>query len=75
MEAFSIRCELPEEQRKIESLIRDSFWNVYRPGCLDHYVMHCLSNDKAFIPELNLVMVIWVEGKGDARWTSHVYKG
>ena len=25
--------------------------------------MHCLRNDKAFIPELNLVMVIGVEGK------------
>lgn len=63
MEAFTIRRELPEEQRKVESLIRDSFWNVYRPGCLEHYVMHCLRNDKAFIPELNLVMVIGVEGK------------
>ena len=30
---------------------------------LEHYVIHCLRNDKAFIPELNLVMVIGVEGK------------
>ena len=47
----------------MESLIRESFWNVYRPGCLEHYVMHCLRDDKAFIPELNFVMVVEAEGE------------
>ena len=51
-----IRRELPEEEREVENLIRESFWNVYRPGCLEHFVMHCLRRDPAFIPELNLVM-------------------
>ena len=32
-----IRLEKKEEQRKVENLVRDSFWNVYRPGCLDVY--------------------------------------
>lgn len=63
MKTFTIRRELPEEQRKVESLIRESFWNVYRPGCLEHYVMHCLRDDKAFIPELNFVMVVEAEGE------------
>ena len=53
---YVIRPERKEEHREVETLIRESFWNVYRPGCLEHYVIHCLRNDPAFIPELNLVM-------------------
>lgn len=53
---YIIRLERKEEQREVESLIREAFWNVYRPGCLEHYVIHKLRNDPAFIPELNLVM-------------------
>ena len=32
-----IRLEEKNEYRKVENLVRDSFWNVYRPGCLEHY--------------------------------------
>lgn len=53
---YVIRLERKEDRREVENLIRESFWNVYRPGCLEHYVIHCLRNDPAFIPELNLVM-------------------
>ena len=56
MKEYEIRNERVEEQREVENLIRESFWNVYRPGCLEHYVMHCLRKDPAFIPELNFVM-------------------
>lgn len=35
---------------------REAFWNVYRPGCLEHYVLHVLRDHPDFIPELNLVM-------------------
>ncbi|MBR7082738.1 MAG: N-acetyltransferase, partial [Clostridia bacterium] len=51
-----IRGERKEERRAVEELIRESFWNVYRPGCLEHYVMHVLRDDPAFIPELDFVM-------------------
>lgn len=56
MKNYTIRLELPHERRAVENLIREAFWNVYRPGCLEHYVMYCLRNDKDFIPELNFVM-------------------
>lgn len=58
MEKYTIRLELPAEQREVENLVRESFWNVYRPGCLEHYVLHCLRHDEAFIPELNFVMEV-----------------
>ena len=51
-----IRNERKEEQREVEFLVRESFWNVYRPGCLEHYVLNQLRDDAAFIPELNFVM-------------------
>ena len=51
-----IRNEKKEDYREVENLIRESFWNVYRPGCLEHYVIHKLRDDDAFIPELDFVM-------------------
>lgn len=51
-----IRLERKEEHREVENLVRESFWNVYRPGCLEHYVLNQLRNDTAFIPELDFVM-------------------
>lgn len=34
-----IRLEKKEEHREVENLVRESFWNVYRPGCLEHFVL------------------------------------
>ena len=56
MKNLNIRNEKKEDFRAVENLIRESFWNVYRPGCLEHYVIHKLRDDKDFIPELNFVM-------------------
>ena len=51
-----IRLEKKEEYREVENLIREAFWNVYRPGCSEHYVMHVLRDDAAFVKELDFVM-------------------
>ena len=51
-----IRLETSKDHTEVEHLVRESFWNVYRPGCLEHYVLHCLREDSAFVPELNFVM-------------------
>ena len=51
-----IRLEREEEYREVENLIRESFWNVYRPGAYEHYVMHVLRDDPAFVKELDFVM-------------------
>ena len=53
-----IRLERKEEQQKVENLVRESFWNVYRPGCIEHYVLHQLRNDPAFVPELDFVILV-----------------
>ncbi len=51
-----IRFENKGEYREVENLIRESFWNVYRPGCSEHYVIHVLRDDPAFVKELDFVM-------------------
>ena len=53
---YQIRLEKKEEQHTVENLVKEAFWNVYRPGCLEHYVLHCLRTDPAFVTELNFVL-------------------
>ena len=53
---YVIRPEEPKDYAIVENLTRDAFWNVYRPGCLEHYVLHVLRLDRDFVPELDLVL-------------------
>ena len=53
---YIIRLEQDKDYQSVENLIRESFWNVYRPGCSEHYVIHVLRNDPAFIKQLDFVM-------------------
>ncbi|MBQ7025229.1 MAG: N-acetyltransferase, partial [Peptococcaceae bacterium] len=53
---YIIRLERKEEYREVEYLVREAFWNVYRPGALEHYVLNQLRNDNAFVPELDFVL-------------------
>ena len=53
---MNIRLERPEDYRVVEELTREAFWNVYRPGCLEHYVLNRYRNNPDFIPELDYVM-------------------
>ena len=61
-----IRLERPEDYREVENLTRESFWNVYRPGCTEHFVLHCYRSNPDFIPELDFVM------EEDGRIIGHV---
>ncbi|WP_371817930.1 GNAT family N-acetyltransferase [Pseudoflavonifractor sp. MSJ-37] len=51
-----IRREEPADYRAAEALTRDAFWDRYRPGCLEHYVLHCFRDRPEFVPELDLVL-------------------
>ena len=53
---MTIRLEQPKDYREVENLTREAFWNVYRPGCTEHYVLNQYRNNPAFIPELDFVM-------------------
>lgn len=45
---ITIRLENKDDDRNVENLTREAFWNVYRPGCTEHYVLHCYRSDPAF---------------------------
>ena len=53
---YTIRLEKKEEYRKGDNLVREAFWNVYRPGCSEHLVIHVLRDDPAFVKKLDFVM-------------------
>lgn len=54
---IAFRLERKEEYRQVEALVRESFWNVYRPGCVEHYLLHLLRGHSDFVPELDIVML------------------
>ena len=58
---MNIRLEQPKDYREVENLTREAFWNVYRPGCTEHYVLNQYRTNPDFIPELDFVME--VDGK------------
>ena len=48
---YMIRRETPEDYQEVEYLAREAFWNVYRPGCIEHYIVHQYGCRKDFVPE------------------------
>jgi predicted N-acetyltransferase YhbS len=56
MSDIVIRGEAPADYAAVENLVRESFWNVYRPGCLEHFVLHRLRDAPEFVRELDFVM-------------------
>ena len=55
---YTIRRERPEDYREVEKLTREAFWNVYRPGCTEHYVLHLFRERPEFVKELDLCLEV-----------------
>ena len=47
-----IRPVLEKEYTAVESLVRDAFWNRYKPGCDEHDYLHRMRRDPAYLPDL-----------------------
>lgn len=52
----TVRLETKADYDAVENLTREAFWNIYRPGCLEHYLIHILRDSDIFVPELDFVM-------------------
>jgi len=50
-----IRNEMEGDYRAVEEVIRETFWNLYVPGCTEHFIVHNLRKSGDFIPELDFV--------------------
>lgn len=61
-----IRLEQPSDYREVENLTREAFWNVYAPGCVEHYVLNQYRSNPDFIKELDFVL------EEDGRIIGHV---
>jgi predicted N-acetyltransferase YhbS len=53
-----IRREQAQDYRAVEVLTRDAFWDLYKPGCDEHLVLHKMRDVPAFVPELDFVATI-----------------
>lgn len=49
---IELRQETPNDYAEAENLMREAFWNVYAPGCSEHYLLHIMRSSPQFIPEL-----------------------
>ena len=58
---MKIRLEEEDDYLEVEKMVRDSFWNIYRPGAFEHFIVHQLRDDESFIR--NLAYVIEEDGK------------
>lgn len=66
MIVVNIRLEERTDYKEVEYVIREAFWNVYRPGCYEHLIVHNLRHDPSFINQLDYVL------EEDGRIIGHV---
>lgn len=66
---LKIRREMPEDHEKVERLVREAFYNIYMPGCVEHYLVHIMRGHEDFIPELDLVAELYGEIIGSIMYT------
>ena len=52
---ITIRREARQDRQTVEELTRRAFYNLYLPGCVEHYLVHTMREHPDFIPELDLV--------------------
>jgi len=53
----SLRLEEEKDYNSVENLTREAFWNVYKPGCDEHLLIHNIRSKKEFIKDLDYVAV------------------
>ena len=57
-ESIRIRKEEEKDYERVEKITRQAFWNLYAPGCVEHYLVHVMRSHKDFVPELDLVIEV-----------------
>lgn len=55
IENLVIREETAADFYAAELMTKRAFWNLHRPGCDEHYLVHLLRNDAAYLPALSRV--------------------
>ncbi|MPM15570.1 hypothetical protein SDC9_61941 [bioreactor metagenome] len=68
-EIVQIRNEAEADYERVEAITRKAFWNLYFPGCNEHYLVHIMRPHKDFLPELDLVIEVNHEVIGNIMYT------
>ncbi|MPN39776.1 hypothetical protein SDC9_187306 [bioreactor metagenome] len=66
---IQIRNEKETDYEKVEEITRKAFWNLYVPGCIEHYLVHVMRPHKDFLPELDLVIQVDNQVIGNIMYT------
>jgi predicted N-acetyltransferase YhbS len=56
MKDITIRLEKSEDYKETENLTREAFWDIYKPGCNEHLILHKIRDIQDFIKELDFVV-------------------
>mgnify|MGYP001145656675 CR=1 FL=1 len=52
---LTIRREAAADRQTVEDVTRRAFYNIYAPGCVEHYLVRTMRDHPDFIPELDFV--------------------
>ena len=66
---LTIRNETQADRRIVEDITRRAFYNIYVPGCVEHYLVHTMRDHPDFIPELDLVAELDGQVIGNVMYT------
>lgn len=64
-----IRNEEAHDQPIVEAITRQAFYNIYIPGCVEHYLVHIMRQHEDFVPELALVLELDGQVIGNIMYT------
>jgi predicted N-acetyltransferase YhbS len=73
--SLTIRKEQKEDYSTVERLVREAFWNLYVPGCSEHFVLHNLRKSDDFVPGLDFVAERDGQIVGQIAYTRGIVKG
>lgn len=66
---IKIRNEEETDYERVEEITRKAFWNLYIPGCMEHYLVHVMRSHKDFLAELDLVIEVDHQVIGNIMYT------
>ncbi|HBC29966.1 MAG TPA: GNAT family N-acetyltransferase, partial [Clostridiales bacterium] len=66
---INIRNEEEKDYERVEEITREAFWNIYIPGCMEHYLVHVMRSHKDFLPELDFVIEVDKQIIGNIMYT------
>ncbi len=66
---INIRNEKKSDYKKTEEITRKAFYNLYIPGCVEHYLVHVMRSHEDFVPELDFIIELDNQVIGNIMYT------